>query len=120
MHVDQPVSSLVRAGAQMIFPFLPFMVHDFFPEYSTEDLGRFLSKLPLIRVLARRDPPIFLRSREQDGLPSQRLLPGKLCRQHVLGLAFGQVGTPSSSDAGDWWVCLLGTLIWVQVSPRIA
>ena len=27
------------AGSLMIFPFLPFMVHDFFPELSREELG---------------------------------------------------------------------------------
>ena len=30
----------IYPGLMMIFPFLPFMIHDFFPELSRQELGK--------------------------------------------------------------------------------
>ena len=31
---------ILHPGLMMIFPFLPFMIHDFFPELSRQELGK--------------------------------------------------------------------------------
>ena len=44
--VESMLSCFVCTGIFMVFPFLPFMIHDFFPYLDKTELGKLLPPLP--------------------------------------------------------------------------
>ena len=103
------------AGSLMIFPFLPFMVHDFFPELSREELGNLHQKMPRECILMIRDLLHSSNPRRSEGwLPRQCLLPGELHGRSFLGLGLRYHWTAAGHAPRSLWHHQHGAALWLQ------